>query len=93
MREPVSTSAVAMMVSDPPSSIVRVGGASTLSPVLTLVPGATNAERNLSDAEFQAFQARHPSAVYVGRCYAGMDPDPNIRTQLARGGGFVNSCE
>jgi hypothetical protein len=67
------------------------GGVSTLPPLLSVVPGTSNAEQNMSAAEFQAYQAAHPTAVYIGRCYSGMDPDPNIRTQLFRSGSF-NGC-
>ena len=72
-------------------TIVRPVGVPILSPVAAVVPGTSNAEQNMSDAEFQAFQARHPTAVYIGRCYNGTDPDPNIRTQLLRSG-FANGC-
>jgi hypothetical protein len=72
-------------------TIVRPAGVPTLSPLATVVPGASTAEQNMSDGEFQAFQARHPTAVYIGRCYSGMDPDPNIRTQLFRSGS-INGC-
>jgi hypothetical protein len=72
-------------------TIVRPAGVPTLSPLAAVVPGASTAELNMSDGEFQAFQARHPTAVYIGRCYNGTDPDPNIRTQLLRSG-FANGC-
>jgi hypothetical protein len=73
-------------------SIVRARGVPSVSPLLSVVPGATTAEQNMSDGEFQAFQAAHPTTVYIGRCYAGTDPDPNIRTQLFRSGSF-NGCQ
>jgi hypothetical protein len=38
----------------------------------------------MTDAQFAAFQAAHPTAVFWGRCYAGQDPDPNIRAFLRR---------
>src|SRR5260221_263525 len=67
-------------------TIVRPAGVPTLSPLVSVVPGTSNAEQNMSDGQFQAYQAAHPTAVYIGRCYSGMDPDPNIRTQLFRSG-------
>jgi hypothetical protein len=33
----------------------------------------------MTEAQFVAFQAAHPTAVFWGRCYAGQDPDINIR--------------
>jgi hypothetical protein len=72
-------------------SVVRAAGVSAVSPLLSVVPGATTAEQNMSDAQFQAYQAAHPTVVYIGRCYNGTDPDPNIRTQLLRSG-FANGC-
>jgi hypothetical protein len=34
---------------------------------------------DMTEAQFVAFQAAHPTAVFWGRCYAGQDPDINIR--------------
>jgi hypothetical protein len=46
-------------------------------------PGVLNLHY-MTDAQFVAFQAAHPTAVFWGRCYAGQDPDPNIRAFLRR---------
>ena len=46
-------------------------------------PGAMNLNY-MTDAQFAAFQAAHPTAVFQGRCFAGQDPDPNIRASLFR---------
>jgi hypothetical protein len=44
-------------------------------------PGVMNLHY-MNDVQFAAFQAAHPTAVFYGRCYAGQDPDPNIRFRL-----------
>jgi hypothetical protein len=46
-------------------------------------PGVMNLEY-MTDTQFAAFQAAHPTAVFVGRCYTGQDPDPNIRASFRR---------
>jgi hypothetical protein len=46
-------------------------------------PGVMNLEY-MTDVQFAAFQAAHPTAVFVGRCYTGQDPDPNIRATFRR---------
>jgi hypothetical protein len=46
-------------------------------------PGVMNLEY-MTDVQFAAFQAAHPTAVFVGRCYTGQDPDPNIRASFRR---------
>lgn len=38
----------------------------------------------MTDAQFVAFQAAHPTATFFGRCYMGQDPDPNIRFTMRR---------
>jgi len=38
----------------------------------------------MTDAQFEAFKATHPTAAFYGRCFAGQDPDPNIRAFLLR---------
>ena len=44
-------------------------------------PGVMNLHY-MSDVQFAAFQAAHPTAVFFARCYVGQDPDPNIRARL-----------
>jgi hypothetical protein len=46
-------------------------------------PGVMNLNY-MTEAQFAAFQTAHPTAVFYGRCYAGQDPDPNIRAFLRR---------
>ena len=46
-------------------------------------PGVMNLHY-LTEAQFVAFQAAHPTAVFYGRCFAGQDPDPNIRAFFRR---------
>jgi hypothetical protein len=46
-------------------------------------PGVLNLNY-MTEAQFVAFQAAHPTAVFFGRCYAGQDPDINIRAFLRR---------
>ena len=46
-------------------------------------PGVMNLNY-MTEAQFVAFQAAHPTAVFWGRCYAGQDPDLNIRAFLRR---------
>jgi len=46
-------------------------------------PGVMNLNY-MTDAQFAAFQAAHPTTVFYGRCYAGQDPDPNIRAFFRR---------
>ena len=46
-------------------------------------PGVLNLNY-MTEAQFVAFQAAHPTAVFWGRCYAGQDPDLNIRAFLRR---------
>jgi hypothetical protein len=43
--------------------------------------GTTNT-RGMTEAQFVAFRARHPTAVFDGRCYVGQDPDPRMRVLL-----------
>lgn len=43
--------------------------------------GTTNT-RGMTEAQFAAFRARHPTAVFDGRCYLGQDPDPRMRMLL-----------
>jgi hypothetical protein len=38
----------------------------------------------MTDAQFVAFQAMHPTATFWGRCYMGQDPDPAIRFVMRR---------
>jgi len=44
-------------------------------------PGVVNVSR-MTDAEFAAFEMRHPTAVFVNRCYLGQDPDLQIRAKI-----------
>jgi len=53
-------------------------------------PGVLNLN-HMTDAQFAAFQAAHPTAAFFGRCYAGQDPDPNIRLRL-RSAQIGSSC-
>ena len=46
-------------------------------------PGVMNLNY-MTEAQFVAFQAAHPTAVFYGRCFAGQDPDPNIRAFFRR---------
>jgi hypothetical protein len=46
-------------------------------------PGVMNLNY-MTEAQFVAFQAMHPTAVFYGRCYAGQDPDLNIRATFRR---------
>jgi hypothetical protein len=46
-------------------------------------PGVMNLNY-MTEAQFVAFQAAHPTAVFYGRCYAGQDPDLNIRATFRR---------
>jgi hypothetical protein len=39
---------------------------------------------DMTEAQFVAFQAAHPTAVFWGRCYAGQDPDINTGAFLRR---------
>ena|SRR5947209_2378174 len=38
----------------------------------------------MTDAQFAAFQAAHPTATFWGRCFMGQDPDPAIRFNMKR---------
>lgn len=38
----------------------------------------------MSEAQFAAFRARHPTAIFEGRCYLGQDPDAVVRSSLRR---------
>jgi len=44
-------------------------------------PGMLNLHY-MSDVQFAAFKAMHPTTAFYGRCYAGQDPDENIRAWL-----------
>jgi hypothetical protein len=44
-------------------------------------PGVVNVSR-MTDAEFAAFEMRHPTAVFLARCYLGQDPDLQIRARI-----------
>jgi hypothetical protein len=46
-------------------------------------PGVMNLNY-MTEAQFVAFKAAHPTAVFYGRCFAGQDPDPNIRAFFLR---------
>ena len=47
---------------------------------------------NMTDAQFAAFEMRHPTAVFVNRCYIGQDPDLQIRSHMrAHAGGRLMS--
>jgi len=46
-------------------------------------PGVMNLNY-MTETQFVAFQAAHPTAVFYGRCFAGQDPDPNIRAFFRR---------
>jgi hypothetical protein len=46
-------------------------------------PGVMNLNY-MTEAQFVAFQAMHPTAVFYGRCFAGQDPDLNIRATFRR---------
>jgi hypothetical protein len=46
-------------------------------------PGVLNLHY-MTEAQFVAFQAAHPTAVFYGRCFAGQDPDLNIRASFRR---------
>ena len=38
----------------------------------------------MTEAQFEAFKAAHPTAAFYGRCFAGQDPDLNIRASFLR---------
>jgi hypothetical protein len=44
-------------------------------------PGAVNLHY-MTDAQFAAFEMKHPSAVVINRCYVGQDPDLQVRSQM-----------
>ena len=44
-------------------------------------PGVVNVMR-MSEAEFAAFEMRHPTAVFINRCYLGQDPNLQIRARI-----------
>jgi hypothetical protein len=46
-------------------------------------PGVMNLNY-MTEAQFDAFKAAHPTTAFYGRCYAGQDPDPNIRAFMLR---------
>jgi hypothetical protein len=47
----------------------------------------------MTDAQFAAFEAAHPNAVIVNRCFLGEDPDLQIRSQMRRAhGGAKDMC-
>lgn len=49
-------------------------------------PGAVNLHY-MTDAQFAAFEMKHPSAVIVNRCYVGQDPDLQIRSRMRQSQG------
>ena len=36
----------------------------------------------MTDAQFAAFEMRHPTAVFIDRCFVGQDPDLAIRSRI-----------
>ena len=46
-------------------------------------PGVMNLNY-MTEAQFAEFQKMHPTTVFYGRCYAGQDPDLNIRATFRR---------
>jgi hypothetical protein len=46
-------------------------------------PGMLNLHY-MTEAQFDAFKAAHPTVAFYGRCFAGQDPDPNIRASFLR---------
>lgn len=55
-------------------------------------PGVINLHY-MTDAQFAAFEAAHPTAVIINRCYVGQDPDAQIRSQMRRAhGGAKDMC-
>jgi hypothetical protein len=48
--------------------------------------------RDLSDAQFAQFQAAHPTAVIINRCYVGQDPSLHVRSQMRKAYGGLKNC-
>jgi len=44
-------------------------------------PGVLNLSQ-MTEAQFAAFEMRHPTAVIINRCYIGQDPDLQIRARI-----------
>jgi hypothetical protein len=44
-------------------------------------PGIVNLHY-MTEAQFAAFEMRHPTAVIIDRCYVGQDPDLQIRSRI-----------